>query len=75
MARTVVGVGDPKAVKRYSGGLWFDTTHKAYWTSRFVGAGEQAEVPIQLLTDLETDAGEQITYDLLAELKMAPVEG
>lgn len=37
--------------------------------------GAEAEVPIQILTDLETDAGEQISYDLLAELKMAPVEG
>lgn len=37
--------------------------------------GADAEVPIQILTDLESDAGEQITYDLLAELNMAPVEG
>ena len=37
--------------------------------------GAEAEVPIQILTDLESDAGEQISYDLLAELKMAPVEG
>jgi hypothetical protein len=42
---------------------------------RFMGRGADAEVPVQILTDLETDAGEQITYDLLAELKMAPVEG
>jgi N4-gp56 family major capsid protein len=40
-----------------------------------MGKGESAEVPIQILTDLESDAGEQIAYDLLAELKMAPVEG
>lgn len=37
--------------------------------------GAEAEVPIQILTDLESDAGEQISYDLLAELRMAPVEG
>ena len=37
--------------------------------------GAEAEVPIQLLSELESDAGEQIAYDLLAELKMAPVEG
>ena len=37
--------------------------------------GAEAEVPIQILTDLETDAGETINYDLLAELRMAPVEG
>jgi N4-gp56 family major capsid protein len=37
--------------------------------------GAEAEVPIQILTDLESDAGEAINYDLLAELRMAPVEG
>jgi len=37
--------------------------------------GAEAEVPIQILTDLETEAGETINYDLLAELRMAPVEG
>src|SRR3546814_6149748 len=37
--------------------------------------GAEAEVPVQILPGLESDAGEQISYDLLAELKMAPVEG
>lgn len=75
MARTIVGVNDPKAVKRYAGLLAYDTSHKSYFNSRFMARGAEAEVPIQILTELETDAGEQITYDLLAELKMAPVEG
>lgn len=75
MARTIVGVNDPKAVKRYSGMLAVDTSHKSYFNSRFMARGAEAEVPIQILTDLESDAGEQITYDLLAELRMAPVEG
>jgi len=75
MARTIVGVNDAKAVKRYSGLLAYDESQKSYWGQRFVGRGAEAEVPIQLLSELESDAGEQITYDLLAELKMAPVEG
>jgi len=75
MARTIIGVGDPKAVKRYAGLLAFDQSHKSYWNSRFMGMGESAEVPVQILTDLESDAGDSITYDLLAEMKMAPVEG
>ena len=75
MARTILGVNDPKAVKRYSGLLALDTSHKSYFNSRFMARGADAEVPVQILTDLESDAGEQITYDLLAELKMAPVEG
>ena len=75
MARTLVGVNDPKAVKRYSGLLAVDQSQKSYFNQRFMGKGESAEVPIQILTDLESDAGETILYDLLAELKMAPVEG
>lgn len=75
MARTIVGVNDPKAVKRYAGLLAMDASQKAYFSSKFVGKGSTAETPLQRLTHLETDAGESITYDLLAELKMAPVEG
>lgn len=75
MARTIIGVNDAKAVKRWSGLLAYDQSHKSYFGQRFMGKGADAEVPIQILTDLESDAGEQISYDLLAELKMAPVEG
>ena len=75
MARTIIGVNDAKAVKRYSGLLAFDTSQKSYWNNRFMARGAEAEVPVQILTDLESDAGEQITYDLLTELRMAPVEG
>ena len=75
MARTIVGVNDPKAVKKYSGLMAYDTSQKSYWNTRFMGRGAEAEVPVQILTDLESDAGEQIYYDLLAELRMAPIEG
>lgn len=75
MARTIVGVNDAKAVKRYAGLLAYDESQKSYFGQRFAGRGAEAEVPIQLLSELESDAGEQIAYDLLAELKMAPVEG
>lgn len=75
MARTIIGVNDPKAVKRYAGLLAYDASQKSYFNQRFMARGAEAEVPIQILTDLETDAGESISYDLLAELKMAPIEG
>ena len=75
MARTIVGVNDAKAVKRWSGLLAYDVSQKSYFNQRFMARGAEAEVPIQILTDLESDAGEQIAYDLLAELTMAPVEG
>lgn len=75
MARTVIGVNDAKAVKKWSSALAYDVSQKSYFNQRFMARGADAEVPIQILTDLESDAGEQISYDLLAELKMAPVEG
>jgi N4-gp56 family major capsid protein len=75
LARTIIGVGDAKAVKRYSGLMAYDTSQKSYWNQRFMAAGAEAEVPIQILNDLASDAGEQIYYDLLAELRMAPIEG
>lgn len=75
MARTIVGVNDAKAVKRWAGLLAYDSSQKSYFNQRFMARGAEAEVPIQILTDLESDAGEQISYDLLAELRMAPVEG
>lgn len=75
MARTIVGVNDARAVKRYSGNLALDTSAKSYFSNRFMARGAEAEVPIQILTELESDAGEEIKYDLLAELTMAPVEG
>ncbi len=75
MARTIIGVNDAKAVKRWASLLAYDTSHKSYFNSRFMARGAEAETPIQILTELESDAGEQISYDLLAELKMAPVEG
>lgn len=75
MARTIIGVNDAKAVKRWAGLLAYDSSQKSYFNQRFMARGAEAEVPIQILTDLESDAGEQINYDLLAELRMAPVEG
>lgn len=75
MARTIIGLNDPKAVKRYSGFLAVDTARISYFGKKFMGEGETASMPIQRLTHLENDAGEQITYDLIMQLKMQPVEG
>lgn len=75
MARTIIGLNDAKAVKRYSGNLAVDTAKKSYFTRKFMGVGETASMPIQMLTQLESDAGEQITFDLSLQLRMTPVEG
>lgn len=75
MARTIVGAGDPKAVKRYSAFLAVDVGRKSYFNKKFMGEGEQAQTPLQTLPQLENDAGDVITYDLVMQLKMKPIQG
>lgn len=75
MAQTIIGLNDAKAVKRYSGNLAVDVGRKGYFTRKFMGKGEVPNKPIWQLTELEADAGEQITFDLSMQLNMEPVEG
>ena len=75
MGRTVVGVGDAKAVQKYSALLAVDVGRTSYFNKKFMGVGETAQTPIQTLTQLESDAGDKVSYDLVMQLKMRPVSG
>lgn len=75
MAQTIIGLNDSKAVKRYSGNLAVDVGRKGYWSKKFMSKGEVPTTPLWQLNELESDAGEQITYDLSMQLKMQPIEG
>ena len=75
MAQTIVGLNDAKAVKKYSAFLAVDVGRKSYFNKKFMGKGIEAQTPIQMLTSLESDSGEQISYDLVMQLRMQPVEG
>lgn len=75
MAKTIVGLNDPKAVKKFSGQLAVDIARTSYFNKKFMGEGETASAPIQVLRQLESDAGESIAFDLSLQLKMQPVEG
>jgi hypothetical protein len=75
MAKTIIGLNDAKAVKRYSGLLAVDVARTSYFGRKFMGEGPESSMPIQRLTELENDAGEYISYDLNMQLKMQPVEG
>jgi N4-gp56 family major capsid protein len=75
MAKTIVGLNDAKAVKRYSAFLAVDVGRESYFNRKFMGVGVEAQTPLQTLPHLENDAGEQISYDLVMQLKMQPVEG
>lgn len=75
MSRTIIGLNDPKAIKRYSAFLAVDTSRVSYFNRKFMGVGEDSGMPIQLLPQLENDAGEQITFDLNMQLRQQPIEG
>ncbi|MPZ36673.1 MAG: N4-gp56 family major capsid protein [Rhizobiales bacterium] len=71
--KTTVPVGDPKAIKRWSAELFLDTAKKSYFERKFIGTTDNAI--IQRLTDLESAAGDTITYDLSLQLRKKPVYG
>lgn len=75
MSTTVIGVNDPKAVKRFSATLFADSARESYFGSRFAGKGENSMAPIQVLLDLAKDSGDTISYDLSLQLKNKPVYG
>lgn len=73
MAPTIIGFGDPKAQKKWSGNLFIATMSKSYFDRKFIG--ESDEYPIQRLTDLESDAGDNISFDLSVQLRNKPTYG
>ncbi|PZU85213.1 MAG: N4-gp56 family major capsid protein [Shinella sp.] len=73
MAPTTIAYGDPKAQKKWSGNLFVTTMEKSYFDRKFIG--ESDEYCIQRLTDLESDAGDTITFDLSVELRGKPTYG
>lgn len=73
--QTIVGVNDPKAVRIFGGFLAVDVGRASYFNKKFMGVGIEAQTPIQTLLNLENDAGDTITYDLVMQLRMQPVEG
>ncbi|MRX32813.1 N4-gp56 family major capsid protein [Aminobacter sp. MDW-2] len=73
MPKTVIKFGDPKAQKKWSGSLFLDTVKKSYFDRKFVSEDDNAV--IQRLTDLESDAGDTITFDLSVQLRQKPVTG
>jgi N4-gp56 family major capsid protein len=74
MGQTIIGVNDPKAVKKYSAFLAVDVARDSYFSRKFMG-GPDSSMPIHLLKELESEAGDTISFDLSMQLKMQPVEG
>jgi N4-gp56 family major capsid protein len=63
---TQVGVNSPQAVKRWGIALATDTEKQMYF-SRFIGSNENSI--IQRKTELEDDAGDEVSFDLNMRLR------
>lgn len=74
MGQTIIGVNDPKAVKKYSAFLAVDVARDSYFSRKFMGS-PTGSMPIQIIKDLESTAGDKVSFDLSMQLKMQPVEG
>ncbi len=76
MARTFVGVNDPKAVKKYSTMLSALTIKESFFgSSAMMGRGPESRKFIQRVDDLKKDHGDTISVDLLMPMKMDPIVG
>lgn len=73
MAQTVIAWGDPKAQKAWSTGLAVDQIKKSYFEKKFVGTDENSI--IQRKTELESDAGDRVSFDLSVQLRGEATEG
>lgn len=73
MSTTVVAFGDPKAAKKWSGELAVDVRKKSYFEARFIGTSENSV--IQRKTELESDSGDRISFDLSVHLRGKPTYG
>lgn len=73
MAQTVIPFGDPKAQKKWSASLAVDQQKKSYFEKKFVGTSDNSV--IQRKTELESDAGDRISFDLSVQLRGEPTEG
>jgi N4-gp56 family major capsid protein len=73
MGQTVIPFGDAKAQKKWSGKLFIDTAKKSYFTKKFVGEDDNSV--IQRKTELDSDAGDRISYDLSVQLRGKPTQG
>ncbi|WP_213956341.1 N4-gp56 family major capsid protein [Variovorax sp. dw_954] len=73
--RTLIGVGDVQAVKKWASLMAVAINKASYWSKKFVGEGKDARLPIQRIDDLESGAGDEVTVDLLMPMNMEPLIG
>jgi N4-gp56 family major capsid protein len=73
MTTTTFGTSDPKTIKKWSATLSVDQRKKSYFENRFIGADDNSV--IQRKTELESDAGDKISFDLCVQMRNKPTYG
>jgi N4-gp56 family major capsid protein len=73
MSQTVVAFGDVKAQKKWSANLAVDVVKKSYFEGKFIGTDDNSI--IQRKTELESDAGDRISFDLCVQMRGEPTYG
>lgn len=71
--RTLVGVNDPQAVKKWSTLMAVAINKTSYWAQRYIGEGKKSRTPVQRIDDLQSGAGDEVLVDLLMPINMEPV--
>jgi N4-gp56 family major capsid protein len=75
VVRTLIGVGDPQAVKKWATMLSSSVNKASYFGRKMIGFGKDARLPIQRIDDLQSGAGDEVTVDLLMPMNMEPIIG
>ncbi|MDF3073457.1 MAG: Bcep22 gp55 [Alphaproteobacteria bacterium] len=73
MSGTVFGTSDVKTQKKWSTNLAIDHARKSYFEGRFIGDSDNHI--IQKKNDLESDAGDRVSFDLCVQLRGKPTYG
>ena len=73
MTTTTFGTSDPKTIKKWSASLSVDQRKKSYFENRFIGADDNSI--IQRKTELESDSGDKISFDLCVQMRNKPTYG
>lgn len=73
MSTTTFGVNNPMTVKRWSTDLWIDQRKASYFEQKFIGTSNNSV--IQRKTELETQPGDSISFDLCVQLRGQPTNG
>ena len=71
--RTLIGVNDPQAVKKWASLMAVAINKESYWSRKFVGNGKDSRLPIQRIDDLQQGAGDEVTVDLLMPINQEPI--